>query len=133
VLEVGYVTQHDFPYLAIEALVGGAAEPRGYLLHAQRAPSPAATPPAGSVVLASADSFVADAERATALAADGVHLVDMEGYSFAAVCAEFGVPMRCVKAVSDGADAQAVSSWLDRLTACAGALADWLSCHVPTG
>jgi adenosylhomocysteine nucleosidase len=123
VLDVGYVTQHDFPYAAVEELVGPLQ--RGYRLRPAAPPEPAA-PPTTGVVLATGDAFVADASRAAAIAALGVHLVDMEAFSFAATCAAFGVPLRCIKAVSDAADAAAGRSWLESVDGCARRLADWL-------
>ena len=128
--EVGFVTQHDFPYDAIETLVGPLD--RGFVLAAGAPPRPARVPAAGAVTLATADTFVAEATRAAAIAAAGVHLVDMEAFAYAATCAAFEVPMRCVKAVSDVADEDAGDSWLDTIEACAAALADWLDCHIPT-
>ena len=77
--------------------------------------------------MATGDVFVASADDAHRLAAAGVHLVDMEAYGYASVCAEFGVPFRCVKVVSDSADEGAGDSWLDTIDACARSLADWVS------
>jgi adenosylhomocysteine nucleosidase len=126
--EVGFVTQHDFPYAAIEALAGPVD--RGYLLRADAPPQPVRDWPRTLVAVATGDTFVADAERAAAIAETGVHLVDMEAFAYAATCAAFGVPMRCVKAVSDAADADAGESWLDTIDACAIALADWVDRHI---
>jgi adenosylhomocysteine nucleosidase len=125
VLEVGFVTQHDFPYDAIEALVGRPVD-RGYLLGADTPPRALLRPPAGVPTLATGDVFVADAEAARRMAGSGVHLVDMEGYAYATACAAAAVPLRCVKAVSDTADGAAGESWLDAIDDCARALADWL-------
>lgn len=120
--EIDVVTQHDFPYDAIEALVG-AGTPRGYLLRAD-APPVAVDAIAGRCVLGTGDTFVSDAETAIALAGRGLHLVDMEAFGFATTCAAFGVPLRCVKAVSDRADADAAESWLDVIDDCAMALGE---------
>lgn len=128
VLEVGFVTQHDFPYLAIEALTGPAD--RAYALVPGAPPQPVAEVPPGAVAVASGDVFVADAEHARAIAARGISLVDMEAYAYAAACAAFAVPMRCVKAVSDFADADAGDHWLDTIDGCARALADWVAQNV---
>src|SRR4051812_26413108 len=84
-------------------------------------------PPAGVPTLATGDVFVADAEAGRRIAGTGVHLVDMEAYAYATACAAAAVPMRCVKAVSDAADADAGDSWLDAIDSCARALADWLA------
>jgi len=126
VLEIGYVTRHDFPYDAIAELAGADAVVRGYRLRSDRPPLPASSPPPGEVALATGDAFVNDAARAEEIAAAGVHLVDMEAFALAAVCARFGLPMRCVKAVSDSADTGAVRSWLDTVDGCARDLAGWL-------
>ena len=125
VVEIGFVTQHDFPYDAIEALVGRPID-RGYLLGGTSPPRALLRPPAGVPTLASGDVFVADADAARRIAGTGVHLVDMEAYAYATACAAAAVPMRCVKAVSDAADAEAGESWLDAIDGCARALADWL-------
>jgi adenosylhomocysteine nucleosidase len=70
--------------------------------------------------------FVASADEAGRLAAAGIHVVDMEAYGYASVCAEFGVVFRCVKVVSDTADEDAGSSWLDTIDSCAQSLGDWV-------
>ena len=127
-IEVDHVTQHDFPYGAIEMLAGPVD--RGYRLRRDRAPEPVRTFPADATVLATGDVFVADPLRAAEIAAGGVALVDMEGFAYAAACASFGVPMRCVKAVSDSADDDAGETWLDTIDACARDLAAWVSRHV---
>jgi nucleoside phosphorylase len=128
VVEVSFVTQHDFPYAAIETLVGPVD--RGFVLRADAPPAAASTAPPEAVVLATADTFVADVARAAALAATGVHLVDMEAFAYAATCATFGVPMLCVKAVSDSADADAGVSWLDMVDSCARDLGEWVRRHI---
>lgn len=130
-LEVSFVTQHDFPYGAIEALVGRVD--RMYALDGGSPPMAVDSATAGGVVLATGDSFVADETRAAAIAAAGVHLVDMEAFAYAASCAAFEVPMRCVKAVSDAADEEAGASWLDTVDSCARALAEWVACHIGDG
>jgi len=124
VYDVDVVTQHDFPYAAIAALVGGGA-PVGYRLGSDGPPAPVDAV-SGSCVLGTGDSFVSDAATALSLGGRGIHLVDMEGYGYATACAAFGVPLRCVKAVSDRADADAAESWLDLIDGCALALGDWL-------
>ena len=123
--DVDVVTQHDFPYPAIEALVGKGATPRGFQLGAGGPPVPVDVIE-GDCVLGTGDSFVSDPATALALADRGIHLVDMEAFGFAATCAAFGVPLRCVKAVSDRADADAADSWLDLIDGCAQTLAEWL-------
>lgn len=128
VLEVGFVTQHDFPYPAIEALTGPVD--RAYALMLGAPPQPVAEVPPGAVAVATGDVFVADAEHARAIAARGISLVDMEAYAYAAACAAFAVPMRCVKVVSDFADSDAGDSWLDTIDGCARALADWVAQNV---
>jgi adenosylhomocysteine nucleosidase len=125
-VEVTWVTQHDFPYDAIEGLVGSTID-RGFVLRADRPPQPASTAPPDSTALATGDVFVASADDARRLTTAGIHLVDMEAYGYASVCAEFGVPFRCVKVVSDAADEAAGDSWLDTIDACARSLGDWVS------
>jgi adenosylhomocysteine nucleosidase len=125
-VEVNWVTQHDFPYDAIESLVGSTIE-RGFVLLPDRPPERLAAAPPGSTALATGDVFVASAEDARRLAADGIHVVDMEAYGYASTCAEFGVPLRCVKVVSDTADEDAGANWLDTIDACARSLGDWVA------
>ena len=127
-IEVDHVTQHDFPYAAIEMLAGPGD--RGYRLSPDAAPVAVGAFPPGATVLATGDVFVADPVRAAEIAAGGVTLVDMEGFAYAAACASFGVALRCVKAVSDAADDDAGASWLDTIDACAVDLAEWVSCHI---
>lgn len=130
-IEIGYVTQHDFPYAAIEELVGPVV--RGYALVPDAPPVPARGPAPGTLAVATGDVFVADADRAARIAATGVHLVDMEAFAYAATCASFGVPMRCVKAVSDSADTGASLSWMETVDLCARELAAWVARHISTG
>jgi adenosylhomocysteine nucleosidase len=129
VVEVGYVTQHDFPYSAIEQLLARPVH-RGYVLEPQVPPAPAGGPPPGATALASGDVFVADAGTAAAIGAAGVHLVDMEAYAYAATCAAFAVPFRCVKVVSDSADERAGVTWLESVDGCARQLAAWAARHL---
>jgi adenosylhomocysteine nucleosidase len=125
VYEVDFVLQHDFPYDAVAALLP-QPPPRGYVLSAAAPPRPADGPAPDAVTLASGDVFVSDPGQAARLASAGVALVDMEGYAYAATCAELAVPLRCVKAVSDFADADAGLDWLSAIDGCARALAAWL-------
>jgi adenosylhomocysteine nucleosidase len=131
IVEVGYVTQHDFPYAAIEVLAGPVD--RGYHLVPATAPQPVRGRPEGVTAIATGDMFVSDPVRAAEIAASGVALVDMEAFAYAAACASFGVPFRCVKVVSDFADDDAGLSWLDTIEACAQALGDWVARHIPAG
>lgn len=128
-VEVTWVTQHDFPYVAIETLTGRRVA-RGFSLQADAPPQPTAQLPRGAVALATGDAFVADATVAARIAAEGIHLVDMEAYGYATACAEFGVPFRCVKVVSDSADEEAGDTWLDTIEACAQSLGNWVAQHV---
>ena len=135
-VDIGYVTQHDFPYDAIELLVGRPV-PRGFEISGSSPPKPCTAPPPGVTALATGDVFVSDAAEADRIAAAGIHLVDMEAYGFAVTCAEFGVAFRCVKVVSDAADEAAGESWLDTIDGCARLLGDWFArllaedCHTP--
>jgi adenosylhomocysteine nucleosidase len=128
VVEVDHVTQHDLPYDEVELITGPIV--RAYRLSGQRPPEAIHDIAGSAMVLATGDVFVADADRAAQIADSGVHLVDMEGFAYAATCASFGVPFRCVKAVSDSADEAAGLSWLDTIDRCARALADWVASNV---
>ncbi|MBV9291776.1 MAG: hypothetical protein JO222_04935 [Frankiales bacterium] len=129
-VEIGYVTQHDFPHDAI-ALLLGEELPRGFRLSAATPPVVASSVADGMTALATGDVFVADPVIAARIAATGIDLVDMEAFAFAAVCAEFDIPMRCAKVVSDAADHSAAVSWIDAIDGCARALGEWLSRNVP--
>lgn len=124
-VEVSWVTQHDFPYDAIEALVGSPVE-RGFVVDGQVPPRPGLLAPSRSTALATGDVFVASADEARRLSTAGIHLVDMEAFSYASVCAEFAVAFRCVKVVSDVADEAAGTSWLDTIDVCARSLGEWV-------
>jgi nucleoside phosphorylase len=128
-VEVSWVTQHDFPYDAIEALVGNPVE-RGYVVDEHGPPQLTHSAPTDSVALATGDVFVASADEARRLSTAGIHLVDMEAFSYASVCAEFGVGFRCVKVVSDVADEDAGTSWIDTIDACAQSLGRWAHQHL---
>ncbi len=129
VVEVGFVTEHDFPHRAIELLMEMPLA-RGYLLSPDAPPRPVGAAPPGTTALATGDVFVADAGRAAQIAAGGIHLVDMESHAYAAVCARLGVPFRCVKVVSDGADEAAGRSWLQTVDGCARRLAAWVEAEL---
>jgi adenosylhomocysteine nucleosidase len=128
-VEVGYVTQHDFPYDAIDLLLA-SPQPRGYVLSPTAPPLAAHDGPGDVIWLATADQFVADTTTARRLAGAGLHVVDMEAFALAAVCAEVGVPLRVVKVVSDSADEDASMSWLDTIDACARSLGEWVAQHI---
>jgi adenosylhomocysteine nucleosidase len=130
-VEVTWVTQHDFPYDAIDALIKSPLD-RGFTLGGNAPPARLPAPPTGSTALATGDTFVASADEARRLAAAGIHLVDMEAYAYASACAEFGVAFRCIKVVSDAADETAGTSWLDTIDACARSLGEWVAANVVT-
>jgi adenosylhomocysteine nucleosidase len=75
-------------------------------------------------VLATGDVFVTDPALRDRLAV-GAHLVDMEGFALAHVCAEFGAALRIVKHISDEADERALS-WPERVAESADQLGGWL-------
>lgn len=81
-------------------------------------------PGGDGTVLATGDTFVADEGQRDRLAARA-DLVDMEGAALAHVCADFDVPIRFVKVVSDYADDSAMD-WPSALDAAARDLAAWL-------
>ena len=108
--EISRVVNHDMNADAVRAL---GFDPRDEL---EIGP--------GDVVLASGDTFVADAETRRRLGARA-HLVDMEGYAIAYSCNELGVPLRMVKHVSDQCD-EASMDWPDLVEHSARALGEWL-------
>ena len=112
--EVGTVLNHDINADAIRAL---GYDPRERL-----------TVGPGETVLATGDVFVTDPLVRTRLA-EQAQLVDMEGYAVAYVAAEFGVPVRLVKHVSDNADEGAVE-WVSLVDRSARALGEWAAAHL---
>ena len=113
--EIAVVAQHDFDSASLSALVG-----RSY-----GDPISLGQPGAAGEHLATGDVFVTDPIHVARLHTQGYGLVDMEGYAYAHVCQVAGVPLRIVKAVSDGADGAAVLSWVATVQRCSELLADW--------
>ena len=109
--EVGTVLNHDINADAIRAL--------GYDPRERLTVGPSAT------VLATGDVFVTDPVVRARLA-ERAELVDMEGYAVAYVAAEFGVPVRLVKHVSDNAD-EGAFEWAALVDRSARALGDWVA------
>ncbi|MFT3900655.1 MAG: nucleosidase [Gordonia sp. (in: high G+C Gram-positive bacteria)] len=76
-------------------------------------------------VLATGDTFVNDSRRRAELASVA-DLVDMEGAALARVAADFGVPLRLVKVVSDSAD-ESANDWPAQVDAAARKLGRWVA------
>ena len=60
------------------------------------------------LVCGTGDSFLTDS---TGLKEAGIHVVDMEAYAIAKVCAKLDIPFRCFKYLSDKADENAGDDW----------------------
>jgi adenosylhomocysteine nucleosidase len=118
--EISRVLQHDLDTEFLYTLTG----------HTVGAPlTLAGTGP----VLATGDQFIADDQARDRLARHA-DLVDMEGYALAATARSFGVPVRLVKQVSDGAGAGAAQTWQESVDGCARLLAGWARDHLhPAG
>jgi adenosylhomocysteine nucleosidase len=114
VVEIGTVLQHDFDVAAVSAFVG---RPLG------GGPIDLDAPHDATTTLATGDRIVLDSAERDRLA-DAAQLVDMEGYAIAAVCRAMGVPVRMLKAVSDGADEGAALDWPATLARCSAALCE---------
>lgn len=112
--EIGEVLNHEISAAAIRALGFDPKE----RLRIGEAPT----------VLATGDMFVTESDVRRRLAAQA-HLVDMEGYACAWVAADFGVPIRMVKHVSDTADESAMA-WVDVVDRSARILAEWAQTHL---
>ena len=112
--EVGEVLNHEISADAIRAL--------GFDPHERLRVGDAET------VLASGDVFVTDPAVRARLAREA-HLVDMEGYAYAWVAREFGLPIRMVKHVSDGADEGAMA-WVDLVDRSARILGEWAAARL---
>jgi adenosylhomocysteine nucleosidase len=78
------------------------------------------------VTIATGDHFVDDAEAVLVIRPLGAGLVDMETYAYAWVAAQFGVPIRVIKAISDRAQDDAITDWRTAVTACSVQLRDYM-------
>ena len=78
----------------------------------------------GDIAIATGDSFIDDADAVVVIRELGGRLVDMESYAYAWVAAQFGVPIRIWKAVSDTAQDGANITWDEAVTACSHELRD---------
>lgn len=83
---------------------------------------PATGAEAAGVVIATGDHFVDDVEAVESIRPLGASLVDMETYAYAWVAAQFGVPLRVLKAVSDRAQDGAIQDWREAVAACSAEL-----------
>ncbi|MER7167561.1 nucleosidase [Micromonospora sp. NPDC000207] len=115
--EVSRVLQHDLDTELLRTLTG------------QTVGAPLALADSGPV-LATGDQFIADDDARDRLAAQA-DLVDMEGYAVAATAHHFGVPVRLVKQVSDGAGEGADRTWQASVDDCARLLAGWVRDNLP--
>jgi adenosylhomocysteine nucleosidase len=119
VVEVGTVLQHDFDHEAIGGFVGRPVAGGPLVLRG---------PPGATGRLATGDRvIVSEADRA--VLAEHADVVDMEGYAVAATTLAHGRDVWLVKAVSDGADAEAIGSWRGALEVCGERLAAWAEDH----
>ena len=74
------------------------------------------------VTIATGDHFVDDAEAVGVIRPLGAGLVDMETYAYAWVAAQFGIPIRVLKSVSDRAQDGAITDWRTTVAACSAQL-----------
>ena len=108
---VGQAVQHDFDNQSIFDLTGehfGAPIELG-----------------GGAVLGSGDVFVDSKAKRTGLVAQGIDLVDMEGYAVAFTAQQFGLPVTLVKEISDQAGEGSGAVWRETMEACAERLGEW--------
>lgn len=75
-----------------------------------------------AVVIATGDQFVDDADAVVRIRPLGARLVDMETFAYAWVAAEFGTPLRVLKAVSDRAQDGATLGWDAAVAGCSAEL-----------
>ncbi|TDP89825.1 adenosylhomocysteine nucleosidase [Leucobacter luti] len=87
VVQVTRVVQHDF------SLPSPELTPAGEVLLPER-----------TATIATGDVFVKDDAQRAHISSLGAELVDMEAYSYATVCARFGVALQLFKIPSDFAD-----------------------------
>lgn len=74
------------------------------------------------VLIATGDHFVDDAEVTAVIRPTGAALVDMETYAYIWVAAQFGVPIRVFRAVSDSAEDGALTDWREAVARCSAQL-----------
>lgn len=103
--EIGTVIQHDVT--DIDGIVGQHVS----------LPATLALGREGATI-ATGDHFVDDPETVGVIRSLGGSLVDMEAYAYAWVAAQFGVPIRILKAVSDRAQDDAITDWRDAVATC---------------
>lgn len=72
----------------------------------------------GDISIATGDSFIDDADAVQLIRSLGGRLVDMESYVYAWVAAQFDVPIRIWKAVSDNAQDGANTTWEETVADC---------------
>src|SRR3546814_12945951 len=72
----------------------------------------------------SSDLFVDDVVIVDVVRVLGARMVDMESYAYAWVAAQFGVPIRILKAVSDRAQDGATELWATAVFDCSRVLRD---------
>ena len=78
------------------------------------------------VTIATGDHFVDDAEAVAVIRPLGASLIAMETYAYAWVAAQFGVPIRVIKAVSDRAQDGAITDWRTAVAACSAQLREFV-------
>ncbi|MEA1264664.1 nucleoside phosphorylase [Microbacterium sp. STF-2] len=78
------------------------------------------------VLIATGDHFVEDAEVTAVIRPSGAALVDMETYAFIWVAAQFDVPIRVFRAVSDQAEDGALMDWREAVARCSVQLRDFI-------
>ena len=109
VFEIEAAVQHDVT--DIDGIVGQHVS----------LPARIAFGPAG-VTIATGDHFVDDSEAVEVIRPLGAGLVDMETYAYVWVAAQFGVPVRVLKSVSDRAQDGAITDWRETVAACSAQL-----------
>ncbi|MGC8462073.1 MAG: nucleosidase [Acidimicrobiales bacterium] len=110
---VGACVEHDLDALSLEQLTG--ERPVGCLDLGTGT----------GTVVATGDRVVTDPAEARRIASLGAHLVDMEAFALARVCAAFDVPFLCAKYVSDRADGDVATSWTASVRRASEALFAW--------
>ena len=82
------------------------------------------------LVVATGDHFVDTAEGAQRVRDLGATFIDMETYAYIWVAQRFGVPIRVVRIVSDGAEEDAFTTWDEVVADCSAKLWNWFQREV---
>lgn len=107
VYRIDEAVQHDFAFASPRAVIHG--DGLVIMLNENRAADPS------KMVIATGNSFVTDDATRDSMRGQGVQLVDMESYAYAAMCQAFRVKLDIFKVPSDRADSATTDKTWDEI------------------